>query len=256
MAKWVLLLAYDQKFLCARESWAYRYDRSSTACLPILFCTKDSPLNIECLGQNMRLWITYSWQAAAFASVSLKFRHTSDPHHRESDVESQFRYLRLSCRFCYQVFPGLWLKFGHNWDLQSSQEWGSWICMKAKFDKLQLFMDGSFQPRHTSTATNMPLKHMYPVCSGLYIFVCFILIMFSLTLTEWTQCTQIVINQDTSHFGAGSSSRSASTNIWIYASSVCQGRSYKALNSQLHVNCPLEEGCPAEINHKCSDPAN
>jgi len=88
-------------------------------------------------------------------------------------------------QLCYRVFPDLWLKFRHNWDLQSSPEWGCWICMKANFDKLWLIMDVSFQLRHASRATNKPPKCMYPVYSALYILVCFILIMFSLTLDQW-----------------------------------------------------------------------
>jgi len=152
-----------------------------------------------------------------FAVISFEFRHTSDLHPRGSDTETRLRYSWLSCSFCCQVFPGLWFKSWHNWDLQSCREWGSWICMKPTFSSCNsLWMNHSSPgtPRerwicHRSTCI--------PACSVLNISVSFILIMFSLTLNQWMQCTQIVIYQNTSRLGAGGSSCSASATISIYA---------------------------------------
>jgi len=108
------------------------------------------------------------------------------------------------------------------WDLQSSPEWGSWICIKPTLTScISLWM------YHSSPGTpqDRQISHQCactPVHSALYIVVCFILIIFSSTLNQWTQCTQIY--QDTSPLGAGGSSRFASADIWIYAWSVCEGR--------------------------------
>jgi len=184
------------------------------------------------------------------------FGHTADLHHCKSDAETQREYSWLWCCLRYQVFPGLWLMFRHDWDLQSSLEWGSAIRRKAWFNKLRLILDLSFQPRHTAIVTNMPPKRMYPVYSVVYIFVCFIVIMFSLTFIQWAQFTHIFIDQDTSCLGAGGSSHSASTYLWICARLVCEGHHDNALNCQLCVHYRLEEGSPAELNHKCKDLAN
>jgi len=88
---------------------------------------------------------------------------------------------------------------------------------EVNFGKLQLIVNVSFQVRHASTATIRLRSASSPLHSALYILVCFILIMFSSALNQWTLCTQIVISQDTAHLGAGGSSRSPSANISIYA---------------------------------------
>ena len=160
-------------------------------------------------------------KAAAFAGISLKVWHTSDPHRRESDAETWHGNCWLSYSFRCRVFSGLWLKFRHNWDLQSSTEWAFWILMKptvTSCDSLWMYHSSPGRPQarqisHQSVCT--------PVRSALYIFVCFILIMFSLTLNQWTQCT--LIYHDTSPLGAGGSSCSGLANIWIYSWSVCEG---------------------------------
>ena len=140
-----------------------------------------------------------------------------DPHPRVSDTETRFRYSCLSCSFRCRVFPGLWLNFWYNWDLQSSRECGPWICMKptlAGCDSVWIYHSGPGMPweqqiRHQSACI--------PVCSALYILVFFILIIFSLTLNQCTQCTKNAIYQDTSRLGAGGSSHWASATILIYA---------------------------------------
>jgi len=220
------------------------------------FSNKDNLGDIEYLCQNMRHRLTYLSQAAGFADIPLKCGHTSDPNPQESNAEPWHQYLWLSCSFCYQVFAGLWLKFRHTWGLQSSPKWGCWICMKANFDKLRLNMDVSFQPRHAWIATNQPQKHMYAVCSPLHIFVCYMLIIFFLTLNQWTQYTQMLIYQHTSHLGAHHSSWMAFPNIWINAWPVCEGSCWNAFNCQLCVNSLFNEDSPAELNHECTDLAN
>jgi hypothetical protein len=88
---------------------------------------------------------------------------------------------------------------------------------EVNFGKLQLIVNVSFQVRHGSTATIRLRSACSPLDSALYILVCFIPIMFSSALNLWTLCAQIGISQDTVHLGAGSSSRSPSANISIYA---------------------------------------
>ena len=152
-------------------------------------------------------------KVGAFAGISLKFGHTSDPYPRVLETETQLRYSWLSCSFRSQAFPGLWLKFWHNWDLPSSPEWGSWICVKPTLtscDSLWMYhsslgMPQERQIRHWSACI--------PVCNAHHILVCFFLIMFYSTLNQWTAWTQIVIYRHTSCLGAGSSSRSASANV-------------------------------------------
>jgi len=55
----------------------------------------------------------------------------------------------------------------------------------------------------------------------LFIFVCLVLIMFSLALTQWPLCTQIVIDHNAAHCSVSGSSRSASASILIYTLLVC-----------------------------------
>jgi len=142
-------------------------------------------------------------KVAAFAGISLKFEHTSDPYSRVSDADTQHRYSWLHCSFSGRVLPGLCLKFWHNWDLQSSRKWGSWICMKPT-----LASCGSLWMYHSGPET--PWKQQIchqsvciPIFSKQYIVVSIILVMFSSTLNMWTQCTQIAIYQDTLDYSAG-----------------------------------------------------
>ena len=171
----------------------------------------------------MRHRFTYSWQATAVAGISSKFRHTSEPYPRESDAEIQLTYCGLGSSFRCGVFPSLWLKFRHNWELQSRPEWGSWVSTEANFAKLQLIADVSFQASDASRATNKPPMCMDAVYIALYISIFFILIMFSSSLIQQTHCMLSLIYQDTSGLGAGGSSRLASTNIWIHVWWVCEG---------------------------------
>jgi len=118
-------------------------------------------------------------RAAAFAGIPSKFSHTSDPHPRESDAETQLRYSWLSCGFRWWVFPGLWSKSRHNLDLPSSPEWASWIFIKPALKRFEsLWMSysslGTLQKRqiiHLSACTLF--------CHELHILVCMILIMFA-----------------------------------------------------------------------------
>jgi hypothetical protein len=87
---------------------------------------------------------------------------------------------------------------------------------EVNFGKLRLIVNVSFQTRHASTATISLQSACSPLHSALFILVCFILITFSLALNWWTLCTQIVISQDTAHFGAGTSSCSPSAEISIH----------------------------------------
>jgi hypothetical protein len=108
----------------------------------------------------------------------------------------------------------------------------------------------SFQPRQVSRATNMPPKHMYLHYVAHFVYlVCIILIMFSSTLNYWTRCTQIY--QDTSPWGAGSSSHSAPAKIWTYTWSVCSRPLLTCL--ELSATCQLSVGgwlplCNSTIN--------
>ena len=117
------------------------------------------------LSTCVRIWDTGSLicgKAAAFAGISLKFWHTSDGHPRESDAETRMGYSWLSCSFRCWVCPGLWLKFRNNWDLPIQSRMSFLDIYKTNCDKLRLIMDISFEPRHTSRATNMPPMCMYP----------------------------------------------------------------------------------------------
>jgi len=108
-----------------------------------------------------RLWDMGSrvhGKAAAFVVISLKFWRTSDPHPRESDMETQLGYSWLSCSFYSREFPGQWLKLGHNWDLPILSRMYFLNIYKVNFDKLRLIMDVSFQPWYSSRVTNNPLK--------------------------------------------------------------------------------------------------
>jgi len=117
------------------------------------------------LSTGVRIWDTGSLirgNAAAFAGISLRFWHTSDPHPRESDAETRLGYSCLSCSFRCWVYSGLWLKFRHNWDLPIQSRMSFLDIYKANFDKLRLIMDISYLPGHASKATNKPPMRMYP----------------------------------------------------------------------------------------------
>jgi hypothetical protein len=158
-------------------------------------------------------------KVAAFAVISLTFALTSDMHPRFVgywDIDRIFKeQLQLS-------LPGIpWpmidvlvqLKFA----IQSRMLFLD-FC-EANYDKLQHIMDISFRDRHNPRETNTA-----PTCLDLslsYTLYCsFFLIMFSLTLNQCMLCTEIVVSQDPSHFGAGSSFGSASVNISICSWSV------------------------------------
>jgi membrane-anchored protein YejM (alkaline phosphatase superfamily) len=88
---------------------------------------------------------------------------------------------------------------------------------EVNFGMLRLIVNVSFQVRHASTATIRLRSACSQLYSAHYILVCFILIMFSSALKQWTLQTHIVISQGTVHLGAGGSSCSPSANISIYA---------------------------------------
>jgi len=120
---------------------------------------------------------------SAFASRSLRFWHTSDPHPKESEAETRLRYSSLNCSFRCGGFS--WHMIEVHPQLRSSiQSRMSFLNIyEANVDKLRVIMDLSFQPRHATRATNQPPKHIYfQYVVRWYSLVCFIRIMFSSTL--------------------------------------------------------------------------
>jgi len=113
-------------------------------------------------------------KAAAFAGISSKLWHTSDPHPRKSEAKTQLRYSWLKCRFLCQSFPGLWLKIIHNWDLRSCPEWASWMCMKRTLTSCKSIWMLSFQPRNAWRATNKPLKRVYLQYVVHFVYFCLV----------------------------------------------------------------------------------
>jgi len=95
-----------------------------------------------------------------------------------------------------------------------------------------------------------------PVCSALYILVCFILIIFSLTLKLRTQCAQIVIYPEMSHWGAWGSSRTTAVNEWNYAWSVCKVHCQNTLTTSSVSIILCRMVAMAKLNHKCTELAN
>ena len=151
------------------------------------------------LRTSFRIWDMGSLicsKVAAFAGISLRFGHTSDPLPRVSDTETPLRYSRLCCSFRCQVFPGVWLKFWHNWDLQSSREWG----------------DAVHGDCHLSRHFPFGCKRLIPLGLCCYINLCLIGILKVVAKMRWPVS-------------------SLST-------------------------CPLEEGRPVQLKHKCTDLAN
>jgi len=211
------------------------------------------------IGRCVRIWDTTSLirgKTAAFAVIALKFGHTSTPHPRLSDTETRLGERWVSFTFHCPVIPGLWSRLRDKGDVYSCREWGSSICMNPT-----LISCDSLWMYHSSPGMSQewqigPHSTCIPVCSAVYIFVCFALMMYSSSLNEWTQCTQSVINQDTSPVGAGGSCRSASSTILIYRGLVGEGCCKHISNCQLHVNCPLGKDSPAQLNHQCTDLAN
>lgn len=129
-----------------------------------------------------------------------------------------------SFHYC-AAFLGLWENFRHNWDQQSSPEWGSWICMKPT-----LTCCNTLWMYHLSPDLSQGWKiHQLSVFTSIHwardIVVFFIHIMFLSTLNQLMQCAQIVIYQDILCLGASCSSHSAFADIWSYISnnsSLCQ----------------------------------
>jgi len=100
-------------------------------------------------------------KAAAFGGIALKFWHTADSHPRGIwwwyAVRVFLAQIQLS-------LPGLsWPMIEVHSLLRSSiQSRMSFLEMyKVNFDKQQVIMNVSFQPRHNTTATNHPPKRMY-----------------------------------------------------------------------------------------------
>jgi len=125
-------------------------------------------------------------KAAAFAAILLKFAHTWDPHTRVSDAGTQLGYSWLSSSFHCSVFPGLWLMFWNNWDLQSSSEWDSWLCMKPTLtscDSLWIEHSGPGMPQEQQISRR---SACIPVHSAHYMLVYFILIRLSSEWNDWT----------------------------------------------------------------------
>ena len=174
-----------EKVPFAGESWANRYDRFSKAYLPIPTGDNDHVGNIENLWQNMRHGLTYSWP-----SWGIRWPIIHDEP--QLSLASQI----VGCWVILQVFIATLklLLLGISWAMinaQAQQRSATQSRMRfsdlyeATFDKLWLILDISFQP----TPQEWQISHQClctPVCSALYILVCFTLIMFSLTLNQWT----------------------------------------------------------------------
>jgi len=106
------------------------YNRSSTAYLPIPFGKKTVS---AILSTSVRLWDTARLFVAKLQlSLAYHSRCETTPalHPRESDAETRLGYSWPNYGITARVYPDLWLMFTNNWDLQSSQEWHSWIVME------------------------------------------------------------------------------------------------------------------------------
>jgi hypothetical protein len=115
------------------------------------------------------------------------------------------------------VFLGLRGKFSHNWDQQSSPEYGSWIRMKPALTCCNSLWMYYSSPHMSQGWKICHLSVFTPIHCALDIVVFFILNMFLSTLNQQMQCTQMVIYQDISSSGAGCLSHSAVADIWSYA---------------------------------------
>jgi len=112
------------------------------------------------------------------------------------------------------------------------------------------------QPSHALTATIRLWNTCTPLHCAVFIWICFILNMFSPALNHWMLCAQIVISQDTSHLGVGGCSRSSAASISIHSWSVCTSQSSNALYYLWNISCPLKEDSPAQLSHTRIDLAH
>jgi len=150
------------KFRCTEESCAYLRARSSTAYSPIPFGNQNRQDDIECLCQNVRHGLTYSWQSGSICRHIIELlAHRRSASQRVRNLRHGTGILGSNSPFQFRGFPGLWLKIIQNWDLQSCPGWASWICMKPTLTSCESLWMLSLQPRHTSRATNKPPMRMY-----------------------------------------------------------------------------------------------
>jgi len=251
-----LLLAYGQ------SSGALESPGHISSWLSLHICQSHSAINtvdtiIEFQSQNKRHELTYSWQHCSLGRTIIMVRaHLRSASQGVGDWDKAPVFMaKLHLSPLSMSWPIIWpmievqaqLRFA----IQSRMTFLDFN--EVNVGKLWLIVNVSFHVRHASTATISLRSTCSTLHSAQFILVCFILSMFFLALNQWMQCTQIVISQDTAQSGAGGWSRSPSANISIYAWSVCEGRRKDALNCLLRVNCPLEEGSPAQLNHKCTD---
>jgi len=217
-----LLLAYAQ-IAGALESPGH-----ISSWLSLHNCQSHSAINtvdtiIEFLCQNTRHGLTYSWQSCNLCrNIIVGRKHLRS----ESQSVGDWDMARVFMVKLHLLLLGMsWPMIDVQAQLRSASQSRMMFLdfYEVKFGKLRLIMNVSFQVRHASTATLSLQSACSPLHSALFISVCFILIMFSSALNQWTLCSQIVISQDTAHLGAGGSSRSPSANISIYAWSVYEG---------------------------------
>jgi hypothetical protein len=100
-------------------------------------------------------------KAAACAAITWSFKHTSDWYPRVSETETQLGYLWWSCTCRYWVCSRLWLKFWHNWDLQSSSDLCSWIAVRSTLGSCNSLWtpnnkSGMHQQQQKASETHVP----------------------------------------------------------------------------------------------------
>ena len=217
-----LLLAYGQ------SSGALESSGHISSWLSLHNCRSHSAMNtvytiIEFQCQNMRHGRSYSWQSCSLCRNIIVFQaHLRSASQSVGDWDMAWVFMaKLHLSLLGMSWPLIEVQVQLRSAIQSRMMFLDFY--EVNFGKLQLIINVSFQVRHTSTATISLRSACSPLHSVHFILLCFILIMFSSALNQWTLCTQIVISPDTAHWGAGSSSHLPSASISICAWSVCEG---------------------------------
>ena len=179
---------------------------------------------IEILCQNMRHGLTYLWQRCSLCRNIIVVRaHVGSASRSIGDQGTALVFMaKLHLSLLGMSWPMIEVQAQLKLVIQCRMTF--WDFYEVNFSKLRLIMNVSCQIRHASTTTISLRSTCSPLHSAIFIFVRFILIMFSSALNQWTLWTQIVLSQDTAQWGACGSSRAPSANISIYAWSVCEGR--------------------------------
>jgi len=208
------------KFRCMGESWVHIIT-SVTA-----NCQSHSAINtvymlIAYLCQNMKHGWTYSgWRYSLRRNIIVVRTHLRSAFQCIRDWHTDRIFMaKLHLSLLGMSWPMMEVQAELRSAIQSRMTFLDFYDIN--FGKLQLIMNVSLQVRHAPTATISPWSACTPLHCELFIFVCFILIMFSSASSQWMLCTQVVISQDTADLGSDGSSRWPSANISIYAWSVC-----------------------------------